>query len=114
MQEVRYLFRATRHGEANSEGDLVPKNEKSDTTMSDSIEHGNKEGEKGSHASKYMHCTKNRFVALYYAEEFPNLTAPNTHEIVCIDLSKIPREKVIDVSVGAQRLSKTAWNFARA
>lgn len=61
----------------------------------------------------YVHCTKNRFVALYYAEERVKREQQSANKIVCIDLSKVHEHKVHDISNG-QRMGREAAEKARS
>lgn len=56
-----------------------------------------------------MICTKNQFVALYYAEE-PRQDKNSQHKIVCIDLAKVEQSKVNDISNG-QGLAREAYEL---
>lgn len=65
MAGLSHVYRALRVDEIDSDGDLICKDSSSEASASDAVERGV--------PSKWVICSKNRFVALFYAEEHPRL-----------------------------------------
>lgn len=100
---VRYVYRALRDDENPSEG-IHPKNPRARFRMTEAVEN--------SLESQYILTTKERLVALYFAEEFPGHSrASSGHCIVLIDLDRVPA-KHYDCSDGSYMDAWKAQNFA--